>query len=159
MKSTLLGLLILPLAIAAQSAPVQPAFTTTGAFIALSVPSQDASTRWYQEKFGLRIVMQPPPHEGVTVRVLEGGGLIMELLHNPVASPLRTAAPAITHTTHVHGIFKAGLVVDDYDRTLATLRERGVPIAIGPFPARDGQRANFIIRDEAGNRLQFFGRQ
>jgi hypothetical protein len=58
----------------------------------------------------------------------------------------------------VHGIFKAGVVVDDYDVTLATLRARGVDIAIGPFPARNGQRANFIVRDNAGNFIQFFGR-
>ncbi|MGH7471231.1 MAG: VOC family protein [Longimicrobiales bacterium] len=54
--------------------------------------------------------------------------------------------------------FKAGIVVDDYDRTLATLRERGVSIVIGPFPARDGQRANVIIRDEAGI-CRFFERR
>ena len=89
--------------------------------------------------------------------MLEGGGLIVEV-HNPKAVPLRTAAPGLTHTTLVHGIFKAGLIVDDYEQTLAALRARGVDIAMGPFPARDGQRANVIIRDNAGNLLQLFGK-
>lgn len=142
----------------AQTAPAAPAFTTTGAFIAHSVPNLEASTRWYSTRLGLRIVMQPPPVEGVRAVVLEGGGLIVELIHNPAAQPLRTIAPAITHTALVHGIFKAGVIVDDFDATLATLRERGVEIAIGPFPARDRQRANFIIRDGDGNFLQFFGK-
>ena len=68
------------------------------------------------------------------------------------------AAPAIQHTTHVHGIFKAGIIVDEFEKVLATLRERQVPIAIGPFPARDGQRANVIVRDNSGNLIQFFGK-
>jgi hypothetical protein len=58
----------------------------------------------------------------------------------------------------VHGYFKAGIVVDDYDTTLEALRARGVEIAMGPFPARPGQRANVIVRDNAGNLIQFFGK-
>jgi len=83
---------------------------------------------------------------------------MVELLYNPAALALRTAAPSIAHTTLVHSVFKAGLIVDDFELTLSTLRERGVPIAMGPFPARDGVRANFIIRDNAGNLLQFFAK-
>lgn len=147
-----------PAMASAQAAPVKPAFSTRGAFVGISVPDLDASVRWYVEKLGMRIVMQPPPYEGTTVKVLEGGGLLVELLHNPAAVALRTAAPSITHTTLVHGVFKAGLIVDDYELTLSTLRERGVVIAMGPFPARDGMGANFIIRDNAGNLLQFFGK-
>lgn len=144
-------------AIPLQAAPA-PAFSTSGAFIAMSVPDLDASVRWYTEKFGMRVVFSPPPNDGYTVKVVEGGGLTLELMHNARAVPLRTAAPSVTHTTLVHGIFKAGLVVDDFDRTIATLRERGVDIPIGPFPARDGQPANAIIRDNAGNLIQFFGK-
>ena len=57
----------------------------------------------------------------------------------------------------VHGIFKAGVIVDDFDQAIATLRKRHVDIVIGPFPARATQRANAIIRDNAGNYIQFFG--
>ena len=148
-------LALAPIGVAAQATP---AFTTVGAFVALSVPDLDASATWYAEKLGLRLVLEPPPYQGTRVKVMEGGGLVVELLQNPAAMPLRTAAPAINHTTLVHGIFKAGFVVEDFDRALATLRERGVEVAIGPFPARDGQRANVIIRDNAGNLLQLFGR-
>ena len=135
-----------------------PAFETAGAFIGISVADLDASVRWYVEKLGMRVIMEPPPSDGFTVKVVEGGGLVVELLHNAAAAPLRTVAPSVTHTTQVHGVFKAGVVVADYGRTLATLRARGVDIAVGPFPARNGQPANFIVRDNAGNLLQFFGR-
>ena len=87
-----------------------------------------------------------------SVTVLEGGGLIVELVHNPSASPRAGASPDL-----VHGPYKAGFVVKDFGRTVETLRARGVDIAFGPFPARDGQRANVIVRDDAGNLLQIFG--
>ena len=157
------AVLLLSLAATRPGAPVvpaetpAPAFSTRGAFLALSVPDLEASERWYVEKLGLTVAFRPPEHEGTRVVVLEGGGLIVELMDPPRAVPLAQAAPTVTHTTLVHGIFKAGVVVDDYAATLARLRERGVEIAIGPFPARDGVRANFIIRDNAGNFLQFFG--
>ena len=147
-----------PVCLTAQAATPAAAFTSTGAFIGLSVPDLDASVAWYTEKLGLRSVMTPPPFQGTRVVVLEGSGLIVELLHNPAAVPLRTAAPAIDHTTLVHGMFKAGVLVEDYERALVTLRQRGVEIAMGPFPARDGQRANVIIRDNAGNLLQLIAR-
>jgi len=50
------------------------------------------------------------------------------------------------------------VIVSDFDAALAKLRERGVPLAFGPFPAKGNQRANFAIRDNAGNLIQFFGR-
>lgn len=87
-------------------------------FVGISVPDLEASTRWYMEKLGMRLVMQPPPpYEGTTVKVLQGGVLV-EPLDSPAAVALRTAAPSITHTTLVHSVFKAGLIVDDYELTL-----------------------------------------
>jgi hypothetical protein len=84
--------------------------------------------------------------------------LLVLLCTSAQARAQATPAPAFTTTGALDGIFKAGLIVEDLDRTLATLRARGVDIAMGPFPARAGQRANVIIRDNAGNLLQFFGR-
>ena len=160
MRTRLLTLLTIAplLSLTAQQGQVTPAFEVSGAFLALSVPDLEASAAWYTDKLGLRVVLEPPPYQGTRVKVLEGGGLVVELLHNPAAVPLQAAAPAISHTTLVHGLFKAGFAVTDYDRALATLRERGVEIAMGPFPAQGGQRANVIIRDNAGNLLQLFAR-
>ncbi|MEW5916578.1 MAG: VOC family protein [Gemmatimonadota bacterium] len=138
--------------------PADPAFETRGAFLGISVADLDASTRWYAEKFGMRVVFAPPPQGGFTGRVLQGGGLTLELLHNASAAPLRSVAPSVKHTTMVHGIFKGGVFVDNYDQTLSTLRARGVDVAMGPFPSRDGMPANFIVRDNGGNLIQFFSR-
>jgi catechol 2,3-dioxygenase-like lactoylglutathione lyase family enzyme len=136
-----------------------PVATTTGAFFALSVGDLAASVRWYREKLGLSVVMEAPKTGGGQATVLEGGGLIVELVAQDEAQPLSRVAPTVRGNLYIHGIFKAGVIVDDYEKTLATIRERQIPIAIGPFPARDGQRANFIIRDNAGNYIQFFSKK
>jgi catechol 2,3-dioxygenase-like lactoylglutathione lyase family enzyme len=149
-----LAALTAPLRADAQSRTV---FETRGAFLALSVADLDASTRWYSEKFGLSIVMRPPKQDKSAVTVLEGGGLIVELLQRDDATPLRQAAPTATASYLVHGFFKAGVIVDDLNATITALRARGVEIAMGPFPASKEQRANAIVRDNAGNLIQFFG--
>jgi len=91
--------------------------------------------------------------------VLAGSGLLVELIETEHSSPLSKAAPGIKDRTLIQGITKTGLIVDNFDRTLAALRERNVPILMGPYPAHDstGLR-NFIIEDNAGNLIQFFGK-
>jgi catechol 2,3-dioxygenase-like lactoylglutathione lyase family enzyme len=142
---------------AAQTPTAEPAFSSHGAFFALSVADLGASTRWYVEKFGLTIVMHPPKQDRSEVTVLEGGGLIVELLQRDDAVPLAEAAPAVSANYGVHGVFKVGVIVDDFDKTLAALKSRGVAIAFGPYAASATQRANVIVRDNAGNLIQFFG--
>lgn len=132
----------------------EPPFSTSGAFFALSVADLAASARWYREKLGLRVTMEPPRSGDAAVMILEGGGLIVELLQHNAARP----SPEPRDGYKVHGIFKSGLVVDDFDRTIAALRARGVDIAYGPFPKSATQRANAIVRDHAGNLIQFFGK-
>ncbi len=132
--------------------------TTTGAFFALSVADVNASAEWYSEKLGLEIVMQPPKSNQSTVIVLEGGGLIVELIQLDNALPWSEVAPSIDNNMLVHGIVKVGVIVEDFDKTVEILKERDVSIVLGPFPATADQRANIIIRDNAGNLIQFFGK-
>ena len=94
----------------------------------------------------------------MAVAILEGGGLIVELIQNDDAVPLSAAAPAVKDRVYVHGIFKVGVIVEDFDATLARLKARGVEIAYGPYPKQGAQRANAIIRDNAGNLIQLFGK-
>lgn len=131
--------------------------TTTGAFFALSVADVNASAEWYSEKLGLEIVMQPPKSNQSTVIVLEGGGLIVELIQIDDALPLNEVASSIDNNMLVHGIVKVGIIVEDFDKIVEILKERNVSIVLGPFPATADQRANIIIQDNAGNLIQFFG--
>lgn len=142
----------------ADAQTVEPPFTATGSFIALSVPDVAASARWYREKLGLRVILEPPKSGEAIVVILEGGGLLVELIQHDAAKPLGTAAPGVPGSLYVHGYFKSGLIVEDFDRTMAAIRARGIEIAFGPYPKSATQRANVIIRDNAGNMIQFFGR-
>jgi hypothetical protein len=136
----------------------KPPFSAAGAFFALSVADIEASTKWYSEKLDLKIINQVPKNNNVAVTVLEGGGLIVELIQHDDALPLSEACPSVKDNLLVHGIFKAGVIVNNFDKTLAKLKARNVEIAFGPFPAGPNQRANFIIKDNAGNLIQFFGK-
>jgi catechol 2,3-dioxygenase-like lactoylglutathione lyase family enzyme len=154
--------LLLPMLALAQ-ATAQPTsspapFSARGAFFALSVADVQASVRWYTEKLNLAVVMEQPKRDGAAVAILEGHGLIVELVELDAASPLGVAAPKAAGPFQIHGVFKAGVIVDDFDRLVAMIKTRNVEIAHGPFPARNGQRANVIVRDNAGNLIQFFAR-
>jgi catechol 2,3-dioxygenase-like lactoylglutathione lyase family enzyme len=155
-----LGLL---LGVAIQGPPSEsgierPFKSTGGAFFALSVADLRASSQWYSEKLGLRIVTEIPKRDKAAVVILEGGGLLVELMQLDGALPLSKVSPSLEGAQSVHGIFKVGLIVEDFESTIAKLRSRGVEIAYGPFPPRGNQRANVIVRDNSGNLIQFFGR-
>ena len=161
-RSIRLLLLILPSALAGQSgapADTLPAVEASGAFFALSVADLPTAAAWYQRVFGLRVVLdQSRPGAGQpAVVALEGGGLVVELVHRGDAKPPEQLAPAPRDRAGVLGPFKVGLVVRDFDRALATLRRRGAMVAFGPYPAHDGQRPNVILRDAEGNLIQLFG--
>jgi hypothetical protein len=133
-------------------APTPPPFgDIKGAFFALSVADIEASANWYAEKLGLTVDMRSKSGK-ISVIVLSGNGLTVELLRHDDATDLGQ------DTQLVHGFVKAGLVVDNLDKTLAELKARNVPIAYGPYPAKPNAPANFIIRDNSFNLLQFFGK-
>jgi len=94
---------------------------------------------------------------GAAVTVLEGGGLIVELIQHEGAVSLAALEPKVKSNMFVHGVVKAGALLSNFDNAVATMKKRGVDIAFGPYPARENQRPNVIIRDNAGNLIQFFG--
>ena len=154
--------LALPAALHAQAADASsapPVILARETFIGLSVPDLDESARWYRDKLGLRLIMQMPRTDETRSRaaVLRGGGLTVELVEHDDAVPLRTILPRPGGALYVHGIFKVGMTIDNFDETVAALRGRGVDIAFGPFPSREDQPANIMIRDNAGNYIQLFG--
>jgi len=143
--------MLLILASASHSKRDVPFKSVGGAFFAVSVPDMAQSVQWYSEKLGLSVTLESPGVPAVTV--MEGGGLIVELIHDPSAQP----GPA--RPEQEHGVFKAGFLVKHFDETVEELRRRDVTIAFGPFPPQGGQRANVLIRDNASNLIQIFGEQ
>ena len=151
-SSLILAALLLPAVGLAQATTPPPFKTVAGSLVAISVSSLDSSSKWYQEKLGLRVTMNVPKSATQNgIAILQGNGLIVELQEH-------TGAAAVNHSPSARqGIFKYGIVVDDYDATLAAIRARNIPIVIGPFPKRPDQPANFIIRDNSGTYIQFLG--
>jgi len=152
-------LVLLSLPAVAQSKPVSPpeSIPAQGTFFALSVPDLRASVDWYVQKLGLRVTTGPNRDGKFSFAILEGDGLIVELIQNDDAQPLAKHAPGLKDNVYVHGIFKTGIIVKDFERTLALFKERKIEIAYGPYAAKKGQRANVIVKDNAGNLIQFFG--
>jgi catechol 2,3-dioxygenase-like lactoylglutathione lyase family enzyme len=133
------------------------ALESRGVFFALSVPDVDTSTRWYVDTLGLKVVKQLSDPVRRRVTVLAGGGLGVELAQD--VAPLSRAAPPPHKPEQIHGIFKVGVIVDDLDQFLALLKARGVPIHSGPSPARPNDMGGVLIKDNAGNLIQFLGRK
>ena len=162
-RFVLLLCLALPVASYAQAPDVSastPVIRAVNTFFALSVADIDESARWYRDKLGLKVIMHAPRTDETksAATVLQGGGLTVELVQHDEAAPLRKFLPEPRGALFVHGIFKVGVTVDDFDATIAAIRSRGIPIAIGPFPKRPDQPANATIRDNAGNYIQIFGK-
>ena len=161
MRAVALLLCLLPVSLsAAQNTHpnTEPAFVLAGSAFAVSVADIEASARWYVEKLGLTVTKRFPKENGHAVTILSGGGLTVELIQRDGAQPLTAVAPSAKDNLDVHGIVKVGILVDDFDKTLANLRARGITIAMGPWPKRHDQPANVIVKDNAGNLIQFFGK-
>lgn len=149
---------VFPVITGAQRAPADtaPVLAVQSAFVGLSVSDMDASERWYREKLGLKVASRAARSDAnkSAMVLLQGGGLTVELVRHDDAVPLGTLRTGPGGALFVHGIFKVGVFVTNYDDVLAKLRARNVPIVIGPFPDRPDQPANFMIRDNAENYIQ-----
>jgi catechol 2,3-dioxygenase-like lactoylglutathione lyase family enzyme len=145
---------------AAAPQPKSPFSGVRGGFIALSVADVDASAKWYAEKLSLKIVRErsPSPDQKARTTALSGDGLIVELVQHADALPLAKLGANVSRPFHVHGIFKAGIAVDDLESTLDELRRRSVEIAFAIIEDRALGLRSFAIRDPDGNMIQIFGR-
>lgn len=132
-----------------------PVLSAKAAFVGLSVDNLAQSEKWYIDNLGLAVQMRVPRSDAAraAVTVLQGGGLTVELVKHDDA-----VAPSQENRVLMHGVFKVGVFVDNYEAALSEVRRRGIQFAFGPFPGGNGQPANFAIRDNAGNLIQVFAR-
>ena len=141
------------------TAPASLVRQAKGTFVALSVADVAATSRWYHDKLGFRIVNQgDAPNKIAKFAVLESEGNIVEIVQHTQARPLAQVAPAVKKTHEIHGIFKVGFHVGDIDAVYQAVKERGVAITYDFIQAKDIDLRTFIIRDNAGNLIQFFGK-
>ena len=67
----------------------------TGVFVAISVRDLAASSRWYADLLDLRAGAIEGRAGEPQYCILDGDGVVVELLHMPGAVSLATAAPAV----------------------------------------------------------------
>ena len=135
-----------------------PFKAANGGFLAITVPDVSASVEWYSQKLGLKTLKRATsPDKKAEVAVLQANGLTVELVWFADAVSLGSIAPQLKGTHQVHGIFKAGIFVEDLDRVWQEMKGGNVSIAFEPFFDSSMQCRMFAIRDNNGNILQFFG--
>ena len=135
-----------------------PFTAVSGGFVAISVPDLETSEAWYTEKLALKVVKHAISSDRKSaVTILQGNGLCVELVGLADAVSLSKIAPG-KGSHQVHGIFKAGIFVDDLDSVLKYLKSRNVTMAFEPFFDASMQCRMFAIRDNNSNILQFFGK-
>jgi catechol 2,3-dioxygenase-like lactoylglutathione lyase family enzyme len=130
----------------------------SGSLVALSTPDVVAAARWYEETLGFHPVKSGQMGKGLRFALLRSDDNILELIQNPEARPLSKAVPGIKDPFEIHGIFKLGFTVRNFEGVFADLKRKGVKIDFEITPLNDlGLRA-FGIRDLDGNLIQFFGK-
>lgn len=153
--------LLLTSALSQTPAPVAtpaPILMSAPQFFAISVPDADASSRWYQDVLGLKVIREIKPVDGqVHVFILGSDSLHVEVLEMKGARPVAEVIPGANGEFLVHGVFKAGFFVPSLEPVVAALKAKGVKFAFDITQDQTGVRF-VIIEDNSGNRIQIFDR-
>jgi arylsulfatase A-like enzyme len=131
-----------------------------GAFFALSVSDVGATSAWYRDNLGFRVLTSGEAPNGIAKFAIlrDSAGSIIEMIQHREARPLAVAAPSVTGAHQIHGIFKIGFHVADIDQAYRQVKAVSVPIAYELGLAKDVALRSFTIRDREGNMIQFFGK-
>jgi len=163
----MLSLLALVPALAACAPPTTPGLhgttsATAGArpvWVGISVPDVDASARWYQDKLHFTVArrMELPDHKlRIAFLALEGFTLeLIELQGSVALDTLRSRPPEVARD-QLQGFQKIGFQIRDVDRLAAELMRGGVSLVMAPTDDPPFGQRFFLVRDNAGNLLQFF---
>lgn len=150
--------LVLTGSLCAAEPPRSPFASPTRQFFAVSVPDVEAAADWYARVFGMEVEKSIDTEDGsVAIRILAAEHLTVEILQHGDARPLSALKPDVEKSYLLHGIFKVGLQVSDFDGALARLRATGVELVGEPIDDLEGGVRFVLFRDVAGNLLQLFG--
>lgn len=124
-------------------------------FLAISVADVELATVWYSRTFSLAVLKDVPAKDSQAhTRLLHSSELIVELSQHATAKPLREYAGAPTPTFLVHGFFKAGMFVENLEKSVELLRQRGVT-GMGAVQADPSLGLRWVLfRDNSGNFIQ-----
>lgn len=145
--------LCVALASSVSGAPAQGAAPPV--FFALSVADLDASVKWYSETFDLTVTRLPKVAPA-KVALLQGNGLVVELVEHPGAFDLKARLPELEKPYLAHGLFKVGFFVADLDGIVTRLKARGAVFKGRVFTDPVLGARSILLLDNSGNMIQLF---
>ena len=128
-------------------------------FFAISVADVTESAEWYNKIFGLKEIADLKAEDGnVHTKILESDFYLIELSQHKTGQSLKEAAPQIERNYLLHGFFKVGFYVKDFEAVINFLKENNVQF-FGRIIEDEKHGIKFtLIKDNSGNILQIFGK-
>jgi len=125
-------------------------------FAAIVVRDIDASIRWYENVFAVKLRNRnDSPERGSKIAVLEADQMILELIQVRSFLSSTDILAGKPERTLITGYTKVGFKSSDLSATIQRLKELNVNFFGDIYTDTSGKRS-FLITDPDGNLIQFF---
>ena len=121
--------------------------------VGVSVPDISASIVWYEEMLNFQLVSDHY-YDQLPARIafMKHGDFSIELFEVEGAAPLPDDRRVPNLDIRTHGTKHIAYAVNDLEALMATLKSKGVDVAMDVFPMEDDLVA--FIRDNSGNLIE-----
>jgi hypothetical protein len=153
--------LIIPLTIVLLVVNAQDQMLISGQhFLALSVSNADATSKWYEDVFQLRLLKEiKTPDGSVHIRIIGNDHLLVEIIQQKDSKTIADAGVDPRQPYELQGIFKAGIYVRDIFQAEKYLKQKEVLVKHGVFDDAETQTKSLIITDADENLIQVIQRE
>lgn len=128
-----------------------------GSFVAVIVNDIDVSISWYQEVLGFELIDRVDvPERGFRQSNLKRALMDIELIELKTAISQEEVLSKNPSVSHIHGIFKVGFQVSDFDAWLLHLTNAKVEFGGSVVTDQKTGKRMLIIKDPDSNRIQLF---
>jgi catechol 2,3-dioxygenase-like lactoylglutathione lyase family enzyme len=130
--------------------------------IAISVANVDETAKWYQDHLGFRLQEKKDyPQASLRIAFLELNGFEIELVEDKKSialAAIQKHLPEAKDGTNIQGFVKLAFTVEDVEGLAAKLKTKGVRLHMEVTKSNRKEGIKFfIVKDNNGNWLQFFG--
>lgn len=126
-------------------------------FSAMIVKDIDQSIQWYSDILGFEILNQTESEKmGFEQANLKRGAILIELISLQSAVSPSDVIPDYSSKTKLHGFFKTGFLVGDFDQWMDHLNRLKVDFHGRVVIDQLSGKRMVIVKDPDGNRIQIF---
>jgi catechol 2,3-dioxygenase-like lactoylglutathione lyase family enzyme len=131
--------------------------------VALSVANLDETAKWYQDNLGFAVKEKKDfPQHSLRIAFLELNGFEIELVEDKRSvslAAIQKHLPEADDPTKIQGFVKLAFTVADVEALATNLKRKGVRFQMDLTNSNRKQGVrSFIVRDNSGNWVQFFGK-